>query len=625
MPTFNANGNAMAATKEQLGVLSRSIEIDRAEHVDAENRTVALSFSSELPVERWFGKEILDHNPKSVRMDRLKGGAPLLVNHNLDEQVGVVESATIDSDRRGRAVVRFGTGQRAQEIFEDVKAGIRRLVSFGYRIHKMVTESIEADVETLRATDWEPLEISIVSVPADHTVGVGRDADKVETIIERKSMEPTTPTAQAPAAPSPNIEVIREQERKSAQQAERERATNIRKMADGVSKIIPNAKELAERAIENGDDATAFQRALNDNFPKQQQIDAGNNAELGMNNKEKREYSVLRAIRSLAQSKQLDGLEREASQATAKLIGRETSGLGFFIPSDVMRNAPGEELKRALVTNVFTAAGALVGTNLQSGSMIELLRNNMVVIRLGARTLSGLSGNVAIPRQTGGATAYWLPESGTITASDQAVGQVSLTPHRLGAATAFTTQMLAQSSVDVEAFVRNDLMAVLALAKDKAAIVGTGSAGEPLGVCRFSDLATSVTLANAGTLTYAEAVRFQTNIDTNNALMGTLGYLTTKAIKGVAKVTEMFSSTGQPVWQGDTIDSYQAVASNQLTGVDATVVFGNWADLIIGEWAGQEVIVDPYSLSLQNQVRVVVHQFTDNNIRHTKSFSQSTN
>jgi HK97 family phage major capsid protein/HK97 family phage prohead protease len=607
----------MTTDKQKLGVLSRSMQFERSE-VNEPERTVALSFSSEQPVSRWFGNEILDHNPKSVRMGRINGSAPLLVNHNHDDVVGVVESATIEGDRKGRAVVRFGSSQRAQEIFDDVKAGIRKLVSVGYRIHKMVTDKIEGDVETLRAMDWEPLEISIVSVPADTSVGVGREAEAVETIFERKLM---ADNVAAPAAP--DIEVVRESVRKDVLTQERNRCNDLRKMADGVAQIITNAKELCERAIESGDSADSFNRTLLANMPKQRHVDAGSSQELGMSKKEVREYSLLRGIQRLAGKQQLDGLEREASDAMAKELGRESRG--FFIPTDIMRGAASEDLKRALTTNVFSAAGALVGTNLMSGSLIELLRNNMVVMAMGARSMSGLSGNVAIPRVTGGGTASWLSESGTVTAVDQAVGQVSLTPHRLAAATSYTYQLLAQSSLDVEAFVRNDLMAVLALAKDKAAIVGTGSAGQPLGICNSSNLSTSVTLANAGTMTYAEAVRFQTNVNTNNALDGSLGYLTTKAVKGGTKVTAKFSSTGVPVWEGDSVDGYKALASNQLTGVAATVLFGNWGDLIVADWSGNEVVVDPYSLSTSGQVRIVFHQLTDVAIRHPESFSQSTN
>ncbi len=193
--------------KAELGAHYRSFEIERTA-VDPESRSVSLSFSSEAPVEQydWDGRyfEILDHSRTSVVLDRLKTAAPLLMDHNRRDQVGVVEEATIGEDRKGRAKVRFGTSARAEEIFQDVKTGIRRLVSVGYRVYDLVTEKIEGEVETLRAMRWEPFEISIVSVPADTSVGVGR-ADKTEdknqvTINTMKLSQRNLDIAAGPAA-----------------------------------------------------------------------------------------------------------------------------------------------------------------------------------------------------------------------------------------------------------------------------------------------------------------------------------------------------------------------------------------------------------------------------------------
>ena len=133
---------AKASETIQTGMLYRSAEFERAA-VDAERRTVRLSFSSEEPVERWFGYEILDHSPGSVDLSRIKAGGALLVDHDTGDQVGVVEEASVGADRKGRATVRFGTSARANEIFQDVKDGIRRLVSVGYRVSKLVTEKVE--------------------------------------------------------------------------------------------------------------------------------------------------------------------------------------------------------------------------------------------------------------------------------------------------------------------------------------------------------------------------------------------------------------------------------------------------------------------------------------------------
>ena len=193
----------------KTGLLHRAAEFDRATF-NEEKRTVELSFSSEEPVQRWFGYEILDHKPESVDLRRINLGGPLLMDHNTRDQIGVIEEARIGEDKKGRARVRFGSSTRAKEIFQDVKDGIRTNISVGYRVLKLVTEKIEKEVETLRATSWLPLEISIVSVPADTTVGIGRDDEPTfETTIETQRTEPMNPTpAPAPAqSPTPGLEV----------------------------------------------------------------------------------------------------------------------------------------------------------------------------------------------------------------------------------------------------------------------------------------------------------------------------------------------------------------------------------------------------------------------------------
>jgi len=153
----------------------------RSGDIDEDKRTVSLSFSSELPVERYFGDEILDHSQESVDMSRLQNGAPVLVDHAGD-QIGVVEDATIAPDKRGYATLRFGRSQRAKEVFADIVDGIRRNVSFGYQIKEMI-EEVKG---VFRATSWLPFEISIVSTPADPTIGIGRDMDdlEVDTIVQ---------------------------------------------------------------------------------------------------------------------------------------------------------------------------------------------------------------------------------------------------------------------------------------------------------------------------------------------------------------------------------------------------------------------------------------------------------
>jgi HK97 family phage prohead protease len=153
---------------------------DRASAKTAE-RTVDMSFSSELPVERWYGMEVLSHDAAAVDLERLSSGrANLLVNHDPDDWVGVIESARIDGkDKVGRATVRFGSSARATEVFNDVRDGILSSVSVGYRRMDMkLTRTSEEDGDEYTVTRWTPFEVSLVTIPADETVGVGRAEQK---------------------------------------------------------------------------------------------------------------------------------------------------------------------------------------------------------------------------------------------------------------------------------------------------------------------------------------------------------------------------------------------------------------------------------------------------------------
>jgi len=178
------------AIRQRIGPQQRAVRIDSTK-VDKEKRTVELAFSSELPVERWWGTEILSHDQGCCDMARLNNGAPLLLDHDMRAQIGVVERASIDPDKVGRAIVRFGNGPRAQEIFQDVMDGIRSKVSVGYSINTMLLEEMDGDPdddddmeETYRAVNWMPYEISLVSIPADDTVGIGRGIDQKKRDID---------------------------------------------------------------------------------------------------------------------------------------------------------------------------------------------------------------------------------------------------------------------------------------------------------------------------------------------------------------------------------------------------------------------------------------------------------
>ena len=568
---------------------------------EVEDRTYEFPFSSEFPVARYFGNEILSHEEKAADLSRLNDGAPLLFNHNPDRVIGVVEGARIDSKgRRGYARVRFSRNPFAQEVLSDVKDGVLRNVSFGYSIDKME----ERGSGDFVATAWAPYEVSIVSVPADKTVGIGR------------ALTPTEPAASAAPSPdplpsmestTPDLAVVRAE----AAEAERSRIAEISALCDK-----HNMGEMGRQLVESGRSIDEARAAVLDKMNIPQEPVNMSAADLGMSEKEARSFSFLRAINYLANptdrsAREAAAFEIEASDAAAAKLGRQSRGI--TIPQDVLR--------RDLNVGTASAGGNLVATDLDAGSFIDLLRNASALDQAGATVLTGLTGNVAIPRQSGAATAYWVAESGSPTESQQTVDQVSLVPRTVAAYTDFSRRLMIQSSIDVENMVRNDLAQVIALKIDAAGLYGTGASNEPLGLKNTTGIGTEDFAADAPT--FAEVVALESDVATANALMGSPVYLMNAAMRGNLKTTKKDAGSGIFIMENGEVNGYRGVLSNQVASND--LWFGNFADLIIGYFSGLDLMVDPYTHSTSGTVRVIAMQDCDIAIRHPESFSRGNN
>ncbi len=593
--------------------------------INVAERTVELAFSSEAPVERFFGDEILEHKPSSVRLDRLNNGGPLLVNHDPNQQIGVVQSAEIGSDRIGRAVVRFGKGDDADEIFQDVVDGIRQKVSVGYQIHSMVLNTKDQDGDSYLVTDWEPFEISIVAVPADDSVGVGRSIE-LPTSKKEKNMPPVEenraadvekqPTQQPAAQATPfNADA----ERAAIRDKELARIDDLTKIGERFAKF--GGVELARQMINDRKSVDDLNAALlarvHEKAPNPVET-----AGIGMTEREIGQYSFVRAIHALAnprdmRAQEAAAFEREVSNAAAKKSSREVRGI--MVPFDVLRAQT-----RTLNVGTGTAGGDAVATNLLAGSFIDILRNKMLISQLGVTTLNGLQGNIAIPRQTGATTAYWVAEGGAPTEGDQALDQVTMSPKTVAAYTDFSRKLLIQSSIDVEALVRNDIAKVIALELDRVLHYGSGSSNQPTGIKNTTGIGT-VSFA-ADTPTFAELVSLETKLAAANADIGNMAYVTNATLRGALKTAPKIGST-YPVfiWEDGEINGYQAKISNQITVGSSTgqdIFFGNYEDALLGFWSGLDMLVDPYSNSTSGAIRLTAFQDADVAVRHPVSFAR---
>jgi HK97 family phage major capsid protein len=338
------------------------------------------------------------------------------------------------------------------------------------------------------------------------------------------------------------------------------------------------------------------------------------------------EYRITRAIMRLAEPVTFGAcLEEEVSRECAKRLG--ISPRGILIPTGLRFG------QRALTTTA-GAGGQLVFT--QAGSLIELLRNATQVGKLGARIISGLIGGpVIFPKQLTAGTLSWVQESpgSDVADSDLTTGAATLTPKSAVSTTAYSRQLLAQSSIDVEALVRADLVAVNAQGIDKAAIQGAGTL-EPLGILGTTGIGLVEIGADGGYPTADHLQDLQSKVFAANSRIDSLGFLTTPGVKGYFRKTLRIPSSSFPVfiWQEtrpDELQGYRAYASNNVPSTLTkgsksdchAIILGNWSDLIIGEWGVVEIIVDPYRLKKQAVIEITSFIMVDVTLRHPEAFA----
>lgn len=620
--------------------------------VDEEARTVELAFSSEEPYERWFGVEILDHSPQSVRLDRLNGGAALLVGHDTTDQVGVVDSARVDADRRGRAKTRFSRSNRGQEILQDVVDGIRTLVSVGYMIHKYTVEERTGLPDLIRVTDWEPYEISIVPIPADVTVGVGRELEAppgfvpeqfiteetAQRLLEVLKSIPETETKEVRAMPDPVKPEVPEFDeaavRTKIRTEEKKRADAIRAMADKFD--LP---DLARKAIDDDWDIAKFNAEALNEVGKRNNNARGNmreDVDIDLSDKEHKSFSMMRLMEAISQPNDRSaqtraGFELEVCAEAEKKMPGDFKARGVYVPASIMDRSRGSspasakelvsKYLRDLSAGSATDGAELVATQLLPGEYISVLRNKMVSLSAGVRMLPGLVGNVDIPRQTSGATATWISsEGGDASESEPQFDQVVLRPRDLAVYTEVTRRLTQQSTPSIEMLVREDLYTAQALALDLAVYYGLGASGQPQGINGDTGV-NDPTISSALAPTYTEFVNLIAAVLVAKALTGRAQFIISPATWAHVMTTPKQASgvEGNFIMNDNRIVGYDAPVSQQLVAND--FVFGDFSQILLGEWGGLEINVDPFTKALSGGKRFIMFKTCDLANRHPECFS----
>lgn len=316
-----------------------------------------------------------------------------------------------------------------------------------------------------------------------------------------------------------------------------------------------------------------------------------------------RDFSITGAISAAIKGNKLEGRDAEVAQ---ELERRDGSNGGIRVPLAALS-------KRA--ANVTTStAGQLVATDHLSGDYVDLVREASILSRLGARHLTGLQGNVEIPRQTSGLTAQWIAEDAALSASGLTFDKIQLTPKTVGALTEYTRNMVLQSSPDIEGIVRADLAATIAAALDSAAIAGTGQDNQPLGILNQSGIGTS-----SGVLDWAAIVTQEEALA--SAFHTPTGWLTAPGVVKTLRTTlkSADSAAGYIMENSSTLDGMRvlqhSLAANKL-------ILADWGQLLIGHWSSVELLANAFASGSFEKGNILVRILCtcDIAVRHPEAF-----
>lgn len=437
-------------------------------------------------------------------------------------------------------------------------------------------------------------EDNIVDTPEADTPSAGRQAPQAAVV--------RTPTpAAAPTAPAST--------------------TDAQRIADAGQQY--GAETLANDFIRQGksyeDFNAALLRELNN---KRESPDAESTMfDQDVPAKDLQRYSVVNLFRAVATGNwKKAGLERELSNAIAERSNKDPDGayisaeaLGFGIRQQLER----QMLMRQQAAGVSGKGAELVALELHSELFIEALRAQALLGGLGVRYMSGLVGNLDIPKQAGSATFYWVGEDGEANDSDLNFSTVQLSPHTVATAVPMTRRMMIQSTPDIEALVRNDIMSGLSLALDSAGLKGTGSNNQPRGIIHTSGIG-AVDLK--GGPTWAKLVEFETDVAEANAAAASMAYLMRPSMRGKLKTIEKATGTAKFLWGEDNrVNGYNAVVGTQMDA--GTILFGDFSQLMFGLWGALDVVPDRATKVKSGGLVMRLFQDVDVACRHPQAFS----
>jgi HK97 family phage major capsid protein/HK97 family phage prohead protease len=622
-PTEDTSQRFPTMLPKQFRGMDASIRAVETENGESEDNVLMFTLSSETPYERWFGIEVLDHSEAAIDMSRLKNRAPFLWNHNASEYLGVIEDAYIE-EKKIHIKVRFSDRPFAKEKYADCKAGILCKTSVGYQPQDLKWTGEENNLNTYLVTKWMPLEGSLVTIPADDSVGT-KDLDWQRFLrcdaSELRSVTISDLPDELNKKNKPDggtMTVVIENPNDAALQ-ERNRISEIAAMGDKFK-----LDDLARKLIEDGTELSVARKEFIKNLPNSQKPVAA--PALNLTEKEKQRFSILKIARASRDANVDVSFERSVSDAIALSTGMAPNG--FYVPMNEL------SVKSQNITNP-TQGGNLVPTEL-STDMVQFLVNATLVGNMGITTFSGLTGNFDLPEETNEFGWTWVGENEEPDTQTATTALIEFRHKMISSYAEITRSMMQQTDVSVEDWIRRKILLGIAKGIDTAAINGNGIK-QPRGILQTAGVNSVALGADGAAITFDKMIDMRTKIAIDNALMGRIGYMTNSKVIG--DLQKLKTTTGEYLWKGTTspmtelprgvinqipVFETQQMPSNLTKGSGtnlSSIILADWSMLAMAMWGVLDIASNTQGKTFKSGgVEMVAFQTVDFQLLKKDSF-----
>lgn len=586
------------------GILYRSAEIDKSS-IDFENRTLKLTFASNNPCDRGEYKEVLRVDTQSIRTKRLDNVMSLLYNHNPDDLLGRVLDYKIENNK-AYATVQLGSTERCKEAFTLASEGILVNTSFMYRVFEVIKIDDIDGSPAYEVTDYEPLEISLVTIPADEITGVGRSykrSDDLQLLDINDYLEDNTDiniNTKSEAELNNEENKIQEQKLIDEQlEAEKLRALELEKQKEQAEKEAIEAQKLIDEKLE------AEQRSIAEEAEKEKEKQHLTIMTTNEDNKKMKKITITEIAKGLMTGDSSIREYNEKAQDYARSVGQPVSG-GFMICSNDIATRAGE-----FIQSEASSGGNLVAENYHPEMLVNVIQNKTTLKEAGVDFINASGGNLIIPTASVSGTAAWAGEIEDATQVSFGSDQIESLQKRLSAYVDVSKSLIWNGSVDVNKLVQDIIAEQFAVKLDYTAYQGAGTTKIPLGILNNSAVQA---VALSATPTRANILEMIKKLEKSN--MGATCFVMSPEMKYLLSLVDIGTAGNRFLFDEFTnqVAGYRTVISNNVP--DTKLILSNWSDIKVVDYGMLDITVDNITKAGQNLVRITFNGFYD--IVHTR-------